>query len=414
MTFRILLTLLVLFFMARPALAGQPFAPDSLQGRWVLDAANVLPPDTRTRLETLLRRVESETSAEVVVFTMPELRGHDIDVIATMLFNRIGIGKANTNNGILFLIAPNDRRTRIEVGYGLEPLFTDALAGEILDAQVIPRFKEGDMAGGIIAGTEEIARILQRYPEAARGVAGSTPWYVRTARGDFTNSLWLGVGVSVLMLATSWFARRKRRYPATLMFVVMGLAVISVGLSFAAFVVMGDLDMLPVFPTSVAAIGLLVATWVSRRQFRRYGPHKCKKCGGPMHLLSEDEDNKRLNKTQQLEEQLGSIDYDVWECPACMHHDIDAHTALATEYGECPECHALTLKEDVTTLVEATTHHGGSERIDAHCLACDHRFKTTRDTPRLSESSSSSGGGSGGSSSGSGGSSGGGGASRSW
>jgi uncharacterized protein len=413
MTLRFLLTLLVLFSMARPAIAEPPPTTDSLQPRWVRDPANVLSLEARTRLETLLTQVESETSAEVMVFTLADLGGYDIDPIATQMFNHIGIGKANVNNGILFLIAPKDRRTRIEVGYGLEPLFTDALAGEILDTQVIPRFKEGDMAGGIIAGTEEIARVLRRYPEAARGVAGSTPWYVRTAQGDFTNSLWLAGGVSVLMLGTSWFARRKRHFPATLMFIVIGLAVISVGLSFYAFAVIGNLDTLPAFPTSIAAIGLFAATWMSRRQFRRYGPHKCEKCGGPMHLLSEQEDDKRLSKTQQIEEQLGSVDYDVWECPACMHHGVEAHTALATEYGECPECHALTLKEDVTTLVEATTSHGGSERIDAHCLACNHRFKTTRDTPRLSESSSSSGGSSGGGSSG-GGSSGGGGASRSW
>lgn len=394
--------------------AAPPLAIPTGQRPWVIDVADVLPAATRDRLEALLKEVEAKTSAEVMVFTIPSLHGVDIDTVATAMFNRIGIGKANTNNGILFLIAPNDRRTRIEVGYGLEPLVTDALAGEILDTQVVPRFKDNDLAGGIVAGTEEISRILMRYPDAARGIPGSTPWYVRTQRGDFDTTLWLAGGVSVLMFVTGWLTRRFRRYPATLMFVVGGLALLCVGLAFAAFVAMGSFDMLPVFPTSVAAVVLFAGTWMNRRQYRRYGPRKCAQCGGPMALLSEDEDDKHLSKTQQIEEHLGSVDYDVWQCPACMHHEVDSHTALSTSYGECPECHALTLREDVTTLVEATQQHGGRERVDALCLACNHRFTEERSTPTLSSSSSSDSGSGGSSGGGGGGSSGGGGASRSW
>ena len=112
---------------------------------WVRDGADVLSPEIEARLDALLENVKQQTTAEVMVITVPSLNGDYLDYFATQLFNHIGIGRSETNNGVLFLIAPNERRTRIEVGYGLEPLLTDDLAGQILDAHVIPQFRSNDI-----------------------------------------------------------------------------------------------------------------------------------------------------------------------------------------------------------------------------------------------------------------------------
>src|SRR4030095_1207325 len=101
-------------------------------------------------------------------------------------------------NGVLFLIAPNERRMWITTGYGVEPLLPDSLCGEIRDQDVIPRFKKGDFPGGITAGTNRLAAILLSDPAAARGDPNSGPVLARTAR---KRALWATGGVLVAAFA---------------------------------------------------------------------------------------------------------------------------------------------------------------------------------------------------------------------
>ena len=100
--------------------------------------------------------VERQTTAQLAVVTVPSLRGETVEAYAHELFNEWGIGKKGVNNGVLLLVAPTERRMRIEVGYGLEPLLTDSVCGEIRDQAIIPHFKNNDYAGGIIAGTQRL------------------------------------------------------------------------------------------------------------------------------------------------------------------------------------------------------------------------------------------------------------------
>jgi len=101
--------------------------------RRVHDFANSLSADAIQRLESMGQQVERETTAQLTIVTVTSLEGQSIEQYANTLFNQWGIGQKETNNGVLLLIAPNDRRVRIEVGYGVEPLLSDGLCGEILD-----------------------------------------------------------------------------------------------------------------------------------------------------------------------------------------------------------------------------------------------------------------------------------------
>ena len=115
----------------------------------VNDFAGILDAPTRDALEQRLKDVEAKTSSEIAVATVKSLDGMSVEEYANRLFKEWGVGQAKTDNGVLILVAPNEREMRIEVGYGLEGVLPDGLAGEIRDEQFLPRFRDNDYAGGI-------------------------------------------------------------------------------------------------------------------------------------------------------------------------------------------------------------------------------------------------------------------------
>ncbi len=130
-----------------------------LTGR-VVDAAGILTPDQRAGIDAKLKAHEDKTSDQVVVATVPDLQGTTIEDFANRLFRTWKLGQAKTNNGVLLLVAPRERKVRIEVGYGLEGALTDALSRVIIASAITPRFKAGDYAGGLDAGVDGILSIL--------------------------------------------------------------------------------------------------------------------------------------------------------------------------------------------------------------------------------------------------------------
>lgn len=127
---------------------------------FVNDLAGVVSAETRSHIENLLSSFERQTGNEVAVATLPSLEGRTVEDVAVDLYKQWGIGKEGKDNGALFLVAPYERRMRIEVGYGLEGAINDALAGRILDEYVVPRFKAQDISGGIAAGAVAIVKAI--------------------------------------------------------------------------------------------------------------------------------------------------------------------------------------------------------------------------------------------------------------
>ena len=149
--------LLVLFALFGLDAFAQSFPP--LTGR-VVDAANLLKPEERASLETKLKAHEDRTSDQVVVATIRSLEGTSIEDYANRLFRAWQLGQKKNDNGVLLLVAPAERKVRIEVGYGLEGALTDALSKIIIATAVAPQFQQGDFAGGIDAGIDAILSIL--------------------------------------------------------------------------------------------------------------------------------------------------------------------------------------------------------------------------------------------------------------
>ena len=145
---------LLLWTMAAAALDFPP-----LSGR-IVDQANIISQQTRDALEPKLAELEAKSGIQLVVATVRSLEGQEIEPYANQLFRFWKLGERAKNNGVLLLVAPNERRVRIEVGYGLEGTLTDALSAVIISNAMTPRFKAGDFSGGIARGVEDIITVL--------------------------------------------------------------------------------------------------------------------------------------------------------------------------------------------------------------------------------------------------------------
>ena len=126
----------------------------------VVDQANVLPAETRTALETKLAEFQAKTGVELVVATVSSLGGQQIEPYAYELFRHWALGQRGRNDGVLIVVAPHERRVKIEVGDGLTGVLTDALARIIIVNGMAPRFKAGDFAGGLTRGADDIIAAL--------------------------------------------------------------------------------------------------------------------------------------------------------------------------------------------------------------------------------------------------------------
>jgi uncharacterized protein len=155
--------------------AGVAFAAPTfpkLTGR-VVDGANMLSPQTEAALTGKLEALEQSSGRQLVVATVPSLQGYEIEDYGYQLGRAWGIGDAKADNGAVLLVAPAERKVRIEVGYGLEPILTDAMSSAILQGQVLPRFKTGDMEGGVVAGVDAMVQLLELPPEEAKAQAAA-------------------------------------------------------------------------------------------------------------------------------------------------------------------------------------------------------------------------------------------------
>ena len=179
--------------LAAPTATAQREVP-YLSGR-VVDEADIVPDDAEARIEQRLAAWEAETGNQVAVLTVDSLEGDAIEDFSMRVAETWKIGRGGVDDGVIFVVASDDRRMRIEVGYGLEAELTDLESGRILDEIVGPRFRQGDFGGGVEAGVEAIlagvegAELPEPPPDAG-------------PRGMPLAGRLLGLGVFVLVIGT--------------------------------------------------------------------------------------------------------------------------------------------------------------------------------------------------------------------
>ena len=403
-----LLLLLCLPFLAIAQTAYTPATvPDPMQTGegYVSDPDGIISTLERGILNQFITEMEDSTTAQVAVVILNSIGDANPKDFATELFNLWGIGQAGKDNGLLILTVMDQRRTEFETGYGLEGVLPDVVCYRIGMQELVPYFRDGEYGQGLIEAVMEFKRILEE-PEAAEEISAYRPG--AEPMGSGRDGGWLLAGAIYLLLLIIYHVYALSR----LAYIIRSreelydkyLNVRKLRKGWALFI----------FPLPY----ILVYNFMTRRMKKlRDAPRFSRQTGVPMHRLDEEADDAHLLPGQITEEEIGSVDYDVWIPEDDSDVLILRYDKLYTKYKKCPSCgftcyhHART-----QTITPATYSSSGKKRIVWECKNCHYDKVTYKTIPKKTRSSSSSGGsfsGGGGGSWG-GGSSGGGGSGVSW
>ncbi len=359
----------LLFLVCLPATALTTKDIDNVhvadRTRFVSDMAGAMSASARSRADSLLQSIWRQTSAEPIVVIVPSLDGEDIDDFATEVFSDWGIGKDDRDNGVLMLISIGDRKAVIRTGYGTEGILPDVVCGRIIRNDMAPRFREDDYDGGILASLQTMQAAMTSDEARAELMSDKAN---DAAADDFDadeafDIYWkicvaLGI-LGLLAVIIAYFGVRKlptSRAYATFENTRLGLLV-------ASFLSLGCL-----FP----AYFLMLAFQHHIRLHKRLCPH----CNTRMLRVDEDNDNAYLTASQDAEERLDSVDYDVWLCPDCGETDIIPYVNPKKNYTECPSCHARACTlVNRRTILAPTTRREGRGIEEYVCLNCRRRYE---------------------------------------
>lgn len=385
--------------------------------KYVSNPDGVLSPAAEAELNSMLGDIWSSTSAEVVVVAVDDLDGMDVNDYATSLFEKWRIGKADKDNGLLILISKGDRRAALRTGYGLEGPLPDITLGRIIREGMIPHFKEEDYDGGTMAAVAQIAERLGREDITKEIKSKYANDSMRRSSQDEEDSdeLWAvlllmaAIGLTASLIIFLYILTSTRSEEPTLRY--KKLSEMKLPLLILTFVGLGT---------------PFLFYWLLKRKMKKVRDSKraCPNCGEQMIKLDEVSDNAYLTPAQDTEEQLQSVDYDVWVCPRCNETDIIPFDNPDSPYTVCPRCgsKACTIIGDRTVIHPTARSKGRGVRIYS-CKNCGNRHEKYYDIPPKAEGApviilpGGFGGGSGGGFSGGsfgGGMTGGGGASGGW
>lgn len=334
---------------------------------YVSDVGNLVGREAKEKVNRELYELRKQTSAEVAVAVVPSIGDMRVEEFSEKLFTHWGLGKDDKDNGVLILIVPEQRETFIMTGYGVEGVLPDISVKKIVERSIVANMKQGDLDAAVVASASDVAQALSD-PEFAEELKSSRKeaWEAGeeppiTGEDIMTFVWWVAFGV--FLVAVGLFVydsirvkRQPDRYHKALVrhshrLTYWLLALLSLGMA------------LPV---------ALIAEWLRRRS--RNKPLKCAVCGHKMKKLSEEEDNALLSASQDFEEHLQTVDYDVWQCPECGAVERFAFKMPQNKYTECPSCHTIAMCEVRDhTVVPATTKQTGEGEKIYECQFCHHQ-----------------------------------------
>ncbi|MEZ3533230.1 MAG: TPM domain-containing protein [Muribaculaceae bacterium] len=357
------MTLIAFAAMARDYTPQEIVNPNVADRRvYVADPGNLVSPSVKSQVNSMLYDLRKNTSAEVVVAVVPSIGDMPIEDFSEQLFTRWGIGKSDKDNGVLILIAPEQRRARITTGYGVEGVLPDISAKKIIDRSIVAHMKDGDLDGAVAASAADVANVISDPVAAEELKSSRRDAWEEGGSAISSDVIWQFVWYlvltlflfSVALLTWDYFKTRKMdRYHAARVWqghrtAYWTLAVCSLGM---------------------ALIPALIAEW--KRYRERNKKMKCPNCGGYMHKLKEEEDNAYLTPAQDFEEKIKTVDYDVWVCDSCSTVERYPFKAKQMKYTECPNCHtvAMCLVRDHTVRPATTRSAGEGEKV-YECQFC--------------------------------------------
>lgn len=431
---------------------------------YVSDPDGLLQDTTVAAIDRLLRQLEDSTSIQVAVVAVRSIGDADIFDFSQRLFNTWGIGQARSNNGLLVLLVTDQRTVRFHTGQGIQGILTDVVTKRIQREYMVPYFKENDYSLGMSEGLRISVRLLMdnAFRESWYGLEENED----SAPLDLYGPLALAwLGIALIAFLSRLFTRRSEKglpderigLPAWIIYFVVVPEVIfwftgtSVWMLLFLYLYVlahavwryrrirntalrvaqegqlvtawGFLTARQRFPLYWAFIFPLPFSWMANSLYRfkkevRNGPLKCSTCGSAMRRCSETDDDAYLSAGKRLEEQIGTVDYDVWICTSCTRQEVLPFLEEKAGFEQCDSCGNRTfelLKREIINTASQTLE--GLEAEHWKCRFCSAMQTREIIIPMLASSSSGDSDSSSDSSSGSdfgGGSSDGGGSSSSW
>lgn len=290
--------------------------------KFVSDPDSLLSPSARAQADSRLRALMDSTSAEVAIVVLPGIESGDIFDFTQRLASEWGVGKRDKSNGIIVVFDIGGRQVRIHTGKGMEGVLPDAACNRIINEVIIPCMRTGDLDDAVADTSDALFNVLTD-PDAAAEIASDSPNdAVDTSellRLMFMLACMVGAGLYIWIIWKLVKLRGKDDFEKT-------RALRSSMPTVWIFTVLSALTGLP---------GALLVLWLAHHYRDR--PRRCDVCGTKMRKLPEDEDNRYLTPAQDLEENLQSVDYDVWLCPKCGTTDIFPFEQQSP-YQACPNC----------------------------------------------------------------------------
>lgn len=368
---------------------------------FVTNPDGIISSEAEYRVNSIIASIRDSATVEIAVVLINSIGSKDIDSFATDLFTKWGIGKREKDNGLLFLLVYDQKQMVFRTGYGLEGVLPDIVLGQIIRNDISPYLKQGDFDSGIINGMEKISSYLLDT-NAVEEVKATDNRQMEDLKKYSIGYLGITVVVFLLFLVflLSVLNSSKNNYKK--------YSLLNNG---RAFVIIGAI----LFPLLMIIYAIF---YFRKRKALRNNPFPCPSCGNMMKKLSEVEEDVYLTKSQQTEETVGSVDYDVWFCGHCGKTEIYPYNKMLSSYSACPQCQAktYTIVQDRIISRATTVSSGMGERVYS-CKNCHYGITKRYTIPRISSSSSGRGGsfgGGGGGGSWGGGRTGGGGARGGW
>ena len=364
--------------------------PKEANNSYVSNPDRILKAETVYQMNVMLDSLEAVNGSQVIAVVLETIGSADINLFATELFNEWGIGSKKNNNGLLILFVNDQKLIRFETGYGIEGVLPDAITKRISTEIMIPEFRNGNIDAGFIAGIQKVKSLVQNEPFDEKIVI---PWseIIPMAAAAYLILIFIAF---ILIGRILGKVKKDTRYPNNIArFKAIKtekagvIALISLIIPVLSVIVI-LLFKLPLFwlfliiPVPFTVIPADIYSRIIMRSIRRE-PIVCAECGGKMHILSEKKEDAYLKLSQQFEEQLHAVDYDVFVCDDCKNEAIfmlDKPSA----YTNCPKCgtKAFILK-DKRTIVAPTYISGGTQRSTFHCKFCGYEEHHNDNIPRL-------------------------------
>ena len=206
----LLFSLVIALLLVLPAAAQSKIDFPPLTGR-VVDQANLLDPATEQALTEKLAALEASSTDQLVVVTVNSLQDQEIEDYGYQLGRAWGIGQKENDNGALLIVAPNERKVRVEVGYGLEPILTDAFSSQVIRNDILPSFRDGDYQAGVIKGVDALIAQLSLDPAEAQARAQAAAAEQADAKGDSIIPLVIIAGLFLIIVLIAMRSGRGRR-----------------------------------------------------------------------------------------------------------------------------------------------------------------------------------------------------------